>query len=129
MINDKPTTPNFDDRFQRVRDHRRMVENMNKESSEKPNFDEHFALAAREKALSPDLDEGPKLFIVRLFDGMDGEWVNVSDAVSEEEATKIWNEKTENGTKKIRFDEIDYFRIFPADTVMKYSDGREMFRG
>jgi hypothetical protein len=63
------------------------------------------------------------LFIVRLYDGMDNQWIDVSGPVPLEEANKIWLEKTENGTKKIHFDEIDYYKIFPADTKMLFSDG------
>jgi hypothetical protein len=38
--------------------------------------------------------------------------------------------KTANGTKAVKFSEIDYYRIFPADTAMVWdgSEGREMFR-
>lgn len=65
------------------------------------------------------------LFIVRLWDGMDGTWMDVSDAVSAEEANAIWNEKTSQGTKHARYQDIDYYRIFPAETVMLWSEGRE----
>ena len=56
--------------------------------------------------------------IIRLYDGFDNEWIDVSKPVSYEEAQKIWNEKTDNGTKKTTFDDIDYYKIFPANTVM-----------
>jgi hypothetical protein len=65
----------------------------------------------------------PELFIVRFYDGMDNQWMNVSGSVPREEANKIWLEKTENGTKHISFDEIDYYKVFPADTRMIYSEG------
>lgn len=63
------------------------------------------------------------LFIVRLYDGMDNQWMDVSGAVPHDEAEKIWREKTNGGTKNISFDEIDYYKIFPSDTNMVYSDG------
>ena len=63
-----------------------------------------------------------KLYVVRLFDGFDYEWIDVSEPVSYEEAKKIWNDRTDNGTKKKSFNDIDYFKIFPVDTVMKYSE-------
>ena len=63
-----------------------------------------------------------KLYVVRLFDGFDFEWFDVSEPVLYEEAQKIWNEHTKNGTEKKDFDDIDYYEIFPADTVMKFSE-------
>ena len=63
-----------------------------------------------------------KLFVVRLYDGFDNEWFDVTDKpVTRLEATKILAEKTNNGTEKTSFDDIDYYDIFPADTTMKYS--------
>lgn len=58
------------------------------------------------------------LFIVRLYDGFDNYWIDVSDPVSKEEATRIWNEKTDNGTRSTSFSDIDYYKVFPADTKM-----------
>ena len=71
-----------------------------------------------------------ELFIVRLWDGMDGCWTDVSEEVSLEEAAWIWYEQTKGCTEKIRFGDIDYFDIFPAGTRMIWdgSRGREMFR-
>lgn len=62
--------------------------------------------------------EPKKLFVVRLYDGFDNEWMDVSSAVSKEEADRIWNEKTKNGTEKTCYNHIDYYKIFPADTQM-----------
>lgn len=62
-----------------------------------------------------------KLYIVRLYDGFDGLWVNVSEPVSKGEADKILNKKTDNGTKNTSYDDIDYYKIFPADTKMVFS--------
>lgn len=66
------------------------------------------------------------LFIVRLWDGMDGIWCDVSEPVSKEEADRIWKEKTQNGTKAVKFEDIDYFHIFPADTTMRYRSGQSL---
>jgi hypothetical protein len=63
------------------------------------------------------------LFIVRLYDGFDNQWIDITEPVSEEVALKIWNEKTDNGTKKSKFEHIDYYRVFPANTKMLFSDG------
>lgn len=62
-----------------------------------------------------------KKYIVRLYDGFDNEWIDVSSPVSKEEANRIWNEKTNNGTEKTTYNDIDYYAIFEADTVMVFS--------
>lgn len=62
-----------------------------------------------------------KLFVVRLYDGFDNLWIDITKPVSEEEANEIWNTYTENGTVKSRCEHIDYYAIFPADTKMIYS--------
>lgn len=69
-------------------------------------------------------EEAPNVnkFVVRLYDGMDNVWMDVSKPVSKEEADRIWNQKTDNGTKKTKFDDIDYFNVFPADTNMVFRD-------
>lgn len=65
-------------------------------------------------------------FIVRLWDGMDGIWMDVSEPVSKAEADRIWNEKTKNGTEKTKYDDIDYYHVFPADTVMRFRSGQSL---
>lgn len=69
-----------------------------------------------------------ELYIVRLWDGMDGTWIDITGPVPEAEASRIYDEKTANGTVKTTFEDIDYYRIFSADTEMIYSEGLEMFR-
>ena len=71
---------------------------------------------------------GEELFVVRLWDGMDGTWIDVSKPVGHAEAERIWNQRTKNGTEKTCYDDIDYYRIFAADTHMMWSEGREMCR-
>ena len=63
-----------------------------------------------------------RLYIVRLYDGFDNQWIDVSKAVNRHEANEIWLEKTHNGTRNTKYDDIDYYRIFPADTKMLFSD-------
>ena len=63
------------------------------------------------------------LFVVRLYDGFDNEWMDISKPVNEEEAKRIWNEMTDNGKKNTSFDDIDYYAIYSADTRMRYSSG------
>lgn len=53
-------------------------------------------------------------FIVRLYDGFDDQWIDISKPVNKDTASKIWNEKTENGTKNTNYDDIDYYKIFPT---------------
>lgn len=57
------------------------------------------------------------LYIVRLWDMFDG-WMDLTDPISKEEADKLWNEKTENGTKNTKYDDGDYYKVFPSDTKM-----------
>ena len=58
--------------------------------------------------------ESEKLFVVRKYDRFNNEWMDVSEKVSKEEADRIWNEKTKNGTEKTCYNDIDYFRIYPV---------------
>jgi len=62
-----------------------------------------------------------ELFVVRLYDGFDNIWMDVSEPVSEDEATRIWNEKTKNGTVSTKYEDIDYYHIYPSNTKMVYS--------
>ena len=61
----------------------------------------------------------PELFVVRMYDRHDG-WFDVSGNVTKEEATRIWNEKTEQGTTHIDYEDKAgfYYKIFFADTTM-----------
>ena len=61
-----------------------------------------------------------ELFIVRLYDGFDNCWIDVTGPVSKAEADKVWNEKTNNGTSKTSFGDIDYYKVFPSDTQMLF---------
>lgn len=63
-------------------------------------------------------------YVVRLYDGFDNEWMDVSEPVSKEEAEAIWRKKTNGGRQKTSYGDIDYYAVYPADTVMKYSEGR-----
>ena len=60
-------------------------------------------------------------FTVRVWDGMDGCWCDVVADVDLGFALRTWCERTENGTKSTKFADIDYYRIFPADTKMLWS--------
>lgn len=69
-------------------------------------------------------------YTVRLWDGIDGAWVDCEGlvAVAPDEALRGWYRLTEGGTKKISFDEIDYYRVFLCGTEMYWGHDREMFR-
>ncbi len=62
-----------------------------------------------------------KLYIVRLYDGGDHYWIDISKPVTHAEAEKIWNEKTKNGTVNTKYDDFDYYSIFPANTKMLFN--------
>ncbi|KKK81016.1 hypothetical protein LCGC14_2817670 [marine sediment metagenome] len=64
-------------------------------------------------------------FVVRLYDGFDNEWMDITEEVSREEAERVLEEKTEKGTRNTTFDNIDYYKIFPTDTTMRFSQAEE----
>ncbi len=82
------------------------------------------------------LDDPEARFTLRVWDGMDGCWTDCAYGehkavnVPAEKALRAWAHETDDGTKRVSFSEIDYYRIFPAGTRMAWdgSDGREMFR-
>lgn len=61
------------------------------------------------------------LYVVRHYDGFDNDWMDVSKPIPWEEALALWNKETEDGTKKTRYRDIDYYKIFPSDTRMVHS--------
>jgi hypothetical protein len=69
-------------------------------------------------------------FIVRVWDGMDGCWTDCTSPISRDEALRYWADRTKNGTQATKYDDIDYYAIFPGSTRMLWdgSDDREMFR-
>lgn len=64
------------------------------------------------------MSDKEELFIVRFYDGFDGRWMDITKPLPMSEAQKVYDLYTENGTKNTNFDNIDYYRIFPADTIM-----------
>lgn len=77
----------------------------------------------------PDLTKH-ETFIVRQWDGMDGCWTDCTGEVSRDEALRVWAKYTADGTRNIKYAEIDYYQIFPGGTRMVWdgSDGAEMHR-
>jgi hypothetical protein len=62
-----------------------------------------------------------KLYVVRLYDGFDNEWMDVTVPLPYDEALAEWNLRTDDGQKMTKFEDIDYYRIFPSDTRMLFS--------
>lgn len=69
-------------------------------------------------------------FIVRVWDGMDGCWTDVTGDVGAGEALRAWAERTGGGKHHVSYDEIDYYAIFPGGTRMYWdgAEGKEVFR-
>lgn len=68
-------------------------------------------------------------FIVRLYDGFDNEWIDVTKPLSAEEAMEDWATRTDNGQRATSYMDIDYYAIYPVDTTMVFSEKgkREVF--
>ena len=63
------------------------------------------------------------LFVVRVWDGFDEIWLDeTNEPLSKEKAEELWNKITDHGKKNTRFDDITYYKIFPADSTMLFSD-------
>jgi hypothetical protein len=56
--------------------------------------------------------------IVRLWNGE--YWIDISKALSPQEAQNLWDKHTNFGTKHSQYSHGDYFRIFPAKTRMLF---------
>jgi hypothetical protein len=66
-------------------------------------------------------DVSTATFTLRVWDGMDGCWCDVVANVELAFALQRWCKETADGTKKTNYSDIDYYRIFPADTKMLWS--------
>lgn len=72
-----------------------------------------------------------KIFVVRVWDGMDGCWTDCTrNDLRADEALHVWAERTGGGVHHISYAEIDYYAIFPGGTRMLWdgSEGMEMHR-
>jgi hypothetical protein len=73
-------------------------------------------------------------YVVRLWDGFDGEWMDVSGPLSRADADKLAGDRNQArigagaGNRHGNFDEIDYYAVFPASTRMRFADGNSMTR-
>ena len=88
------------------------------------------ALYCRVMGCRDDFFTEQATFVVRQWDGMDGCWTDCTGDVGRDEALRYWAEKTDGGTRRVAYAEIDYYRIFPGGTRMLWdgSEGREMHR-
>ena len=73
---------------------------------------------ARERQEFSTENKREGLYVVRQYDGFDYRWFNCTKPLPYDEAQAYWNKKTKNGTAMISYDDIDYYKIFPADTRM-----------
>lgn len=64
------------------------------------------------------------LYIVRLFDMFDG-WTDVSEPLPQNQAQEVWNTKTQHGKVKTKFEDGDYYKVFPANTRMLVTPERQ----
>jgi hypothetical protein len=78
-----------------------------------------------ERSLPKRRESGSGLYVVRLYDGSDHLWMDVSAPLSWEDATALWNEKTRGGTQNTRYEDFDYYDVFPSDTKMLFSSESE----
>jgi hypothetical protein len=64
-------------------------------------------------------------FTVRVYDGFDRCWCDIPGAVGVDaaKALEVWCENTGDGTHHRSFQDIDYYRIFPANSRMLF-DGQ-----
>lgn len=71
--------------------------------------------AERVKVVAEVLEED--MYVVRLYDMMDG-WIDVSGPLTSSAAVELWRQKTDGGTKNVRYEDGDYYKVFPAGTKM-----------
>jgi hypothetical protein len=72
----------------------------------------------RAHIIDPDATE----FVVWLWDGMDGEWMEVTGPLSEADAATEWLLRTDNGSRNIVYGEIDYYAIYPTTVKLVFSE-------
>lgn len=72
---------------------------------------------AMRKTEAENEEEGG-LYIVRQYDGMEGRWLDVTKEIPHEEAERAWQRFTANGSRNTKYEDIDYYRVFPANTRM-----------
>lgn len=61
-------------------------------------------------------------YIVRQYDQLDNEWIDIIGPVTLVEAATKWDNLTNSGTQNTRYEDGLYFDVFPANTTMVFSD-------
>lgn len=54
----------------------------------------------------------PTRYVVAHYDGFDNEWMTLTDPISLDEATAVWKEKTDDGSRNTAYRDIDYYKIW-----------------
>lgn len=62
-------------------------------------------------------------YVVRQYDRFDREWIDIESDMTLPEAAKLWDKETKGGKDHTKYEDGHYFDIFPASTVMLFSDG------
>lgn len=76
-----------------------------------------------------------QIWTVRLWDGFDGEWMDVSEPMTQVAADNLAGDKNAarggslEGKREGSYGDIDYYKAFPADTRMIFADGNSQTRG
>lgn len=63
-----------------------------------------------------------QLYIVRLWDGFDGEWMDIGEPMPKFDAEQLAGDKNfaKLGKRDAGYGDIDYYKAFPSDTVMHF---------
>ena len=64
--------------------------------------------------------KGVELYVLRLYDGFENHWIDITKPIPYEEALARWNKETKNGTRQTCYGDNDYYDIFPANTRMVF---------
>lgn len=72
---------------------------------------------AHAQSIDPTAEE----FVVRLWDGFDGKWMDIGEAGDAEFAKELWSHRTKKGTESTSYNDIDYYAIFPTTVTMRWS--------
>lgn len=67
-------------------------------------------------------DPSAETFVVRLYDGFDGEWMDVTGPLSPEEAKAEWAKRTDDGKRSTGYFDVDYYAIYPTSVKMVWSE-------
>lgn len=92
---------------------KKIVEKYEKEIAQKERLKERESMISRL--------EDDKKYVVRQYDWFDHHWLNVDNASEKEKVIAVWDKYTKNGTQNTKYEDGDYYAIFPEDTRMIFS--------